>query len=134
MRLCIANRFVTAASMSLPPGVVLSREQPGCGCGGSPRCVCQRFSHGYTYWRCRLNGRCAPPGVSGLNHASALDALLPEVVNVGCCVRPLTSHGIREARLRTSRSHASPPGPVTGRGGWPTVDSQHHSSRMSVLG
>ena len=59
---------------------------------------------------------------------------LPSVVKVGCWVRPSTSQGNREARFCTSRSHASPPGPVTGAGGKPSVDSQHHSSRMSVLG
>lgn len=109
--------------MSLPRGVKLAGEQPD---------ACQAFCQGKTYSRRRLTGRWAPPGVSGLNHASALAALLPDVVNVGAWVRPLTSHGIREARFWTSRSQGSPPGPVTGRGGAPTVDSQHHSSRMSL--
>jgi hypothetical protein len=72
--------------------------------------------------------------VSGLLHDSAVSALLPDVVNVGVFVRALKSHGTREARFWTSRSHSSPPGPVTGCGGKPSVDSQHHSSRVSVLG
>jgi hypothetical protein len=72
--------------------------------------------------------------VNGLVHASALLALLPLVVKVGVSVLTSWSHGAREAGFWTSRSHASPPGPVTGAGGKPTVDSQHHSSRVSVLG
>ena len=40
------------------------------------------------------------PGVSGLNHASRSDALLPNVVNDGSSLLGLTSHGLREPRLR----------------------------------
>jgi hypothetical protein len=56
-------------------------------------------------------------------------ALLPIVVNVGELVRGWKSHGTREARFCTSRSHSS-----SVAGGLPTVASQHQSSRMSVLG
>jgi hypothetical protein len=69
------------------------------------------------------------PGVSGLVHASAACALFPDVVNVGAPVRALTSHGKREARFCTSRWHSG-----SATGGVPTVDSQHQTSRVSVLG
>ena len=67
--------------------------------------------------------------VGGFTHASAVRALLPAVVNVGVPVRTLKSHGAREAGFCTSRWQ-----PGIDTGGCPTLDSQHQSSRLSVLG
>jgi hypothetical protein len=63
-------------------------------------------------------------GTDGLVHDSAVLALLPIVVPDGVLVLPSTSHGVREARLPTTRVQSS------AFGLW----RQHQFSRVSVLG
>ena len=81
MRLCIANRFVTAAPMSwLEPGTN----------GVKHLLANHAFVQGETYSRSRLTGRYpVAPGVSGVVHASPEIALFPTVVKVGALVRKL---------------------------------------------
>src|SRR5436309_1827748 len=79
--------------MSFPPGVKFDWLQP---------LVYQAFVNGSMYARSGCTGRCAPPGVSGLPHASAVLALLPLVVAVGWFACTSKSHGAREAMFLTA--------------------------------
>src|SRR5688572_10318946 len=65
--------------------------------------------------------------VGGFAHASADCALLPIVVKVGVFVCGLKSQGTREALFFTSSSQPATGVPLTD-------ESQHQTSRMSVLG
>src|SRR5947208_17128935 len=82
--------------MSLPPGVRLDGLQP---------LVYHAFVNASMYARSGCMGRCAPPGVSGLPHASAVFALLPFVVLVGWFACTSKSHGAREAMFFTATWH-----------------------------
>src|SRR5215208_3511287 len=97
MRLCIANRFARAASMSLRWGevnVVL----------GLQRWSCHWFVHAYAYSRSGRRVAVSLPTVNGslLVQLCTAMALLPRVVSVGAFVRALTSHGSGDAGLATS--------------------------------
>ena len=81
----VANRLVTDALMSLPPGVSWA---------GSHRLLFQASVNRSVYWPVGETGACAvPPGVSGLSQASRVWALLPDVVDVDSPVAGSVSHG-----------------------------------------
>src|SRR5262245_34631143 len=92
IRLCIANRFASAASMSLRCGDVKV--------AGLQRCVNHWLVHGYVYSRSGLAVAGLTPTACPtlLFHFSTASALLPSVVKVGTLLRALRSH-IREAGL-----------------------------------
>jgi hypothetical protein len=64
---------------------------------------------------------CGGLGTVSFVHEVAALLLLPLVVNVGLLAWRSKSHGAREARFPTTRSH-------------PGAERQHHVSRVSVLG
>src|ERR1700754_3869344 len=122
MRLCITNRFVTAAEMSkLLPTV---NAEPY-GLPALQSAANHAFVHGNVKSRAALVGWNRPlVGPNGFGQSSDVTALLPAVVPVGVPVLPSTSHGVREARLPMTRVQS--PGLEPCR--------QHQLSRVSVLG
>src|SRR3712207_6743128 len=113
MRLCMANRFARAASMSLRCGVPNTAGLQGCSY--------HWLVHGYVYSRSALGVAGSRPSTRDmlLSHLWTAIALLPSVVKVGKPVRASTSHG-SEARLLSTSAQL-------------VVANQHQRTRVSVL-
>src|SRR5687768_15628037 len=101
MRLCIVNRLIVAASMSLRWGDVKFV--------GLQLFAYHWLVNGKSYSRVGDTGRCGLhwSGVRKLKHDGAVSALLPTEVNVGAPVLPSVSYGCMRA------GSSSPFGPIT---------------------